>query len=88
MRFLCPWDSLGKNTKSGLPCPSPGNLPDPGIEPASLTSPALAGRFFTTSITCIKDSERRAGGRGLFVTVAETGHGILAVLRKNGEDKR
>ena len=36
---------------SGLPCPPPGDLPDPGIEPASLTSPALAGRFFTTSIT-------------------------------------
>ena len=30
---------------SGLPFSSPGNLPDPGIEP---TSPALAGRFFTT----------------------------------------
>ena len=37
---------------SGLPCPSPGeNLPNPGMEPASLTSPALAGRFFTTSAT-------------------------------------
>ena len=33
---------------SGLPCPSPGDLPDPGIEPAS---PALAGGFFTTSTT-------------------------------------
>ena len=33
----------------GLPCPPPGDLPDPGIEPASLISPALAGRFFTTS---------------------------------------
>ena len=33
---------------SGLPCPPPGDLPDPGIEPASLTSPALAGGFFTT----------------------------------------
>ena len=31
---------------SGLPCPSPGNLPDPGIKPAFLMSPALAGRFF------------------------------------------
>ena len=30
---------------SGLPCPTPGDLPDPGIEPASLTSPALAGSF-------------------------------------------
>ena len=36
---------------SGLPCPSPGDLPDPGVEPASLTSPALASGFFTTSIT-------------------------------------
>ena len=27
---------------SGLPFPPPGNLPDPGIEPGSLTSPALA----------------------------------------------
>ena len=33
----------------GLPCPPPGDLPDPGIKPSSLTSPALAGRFFTTS---------------------------------------
>ena len=28
---------------SGLPCPPPGDLPKPGIKPASLTSPALAG---------------------------------------------
>ena len=33
---------------SGFPCPPPGDLPDPGIEPASLRSPALTGRFFTT----------------------------------------
>ena len=32
---------------SGLPCPPPGDLPDPGIEPASPVSPALASRFFT-----------------------------------------
>ena len=31
-----------------LPFPSPGDLPDPGIEPSSPESPALAGRFFTT----------------------------------------
>jgi len=37
---------------SGLPYPSPGDLPEPGIEPTFLTSPALAGRFFTTSSTC------------------------------------
>ena len=33
---------------SGLPFPSSGDLPDPGIKPASLESPALAGGFFTT----------------------------------------
>ena len=36
---------------SGLPCPLLGDLPDPGIELVSLTSPALAGEFFTTSAT-------------------------------------
>ena len=36
---------------SGLLCPSPGDLPDPGNEPASLTSLALTGGFFTTSAT-------------------------------------
>ena len=36
---------------SGLPCPPPGHLPDPGIEPVSLQSPTLASGFFTTSAT-------------------------------------
>ena len=31
-----------------LPCPPSGDLLDPGIEPTSLTSPAMAGGFFTT----------------------------------------
>ena len=35
----------------GLPFPSPGDLPNPGIEPPSLPSPALASGFFTTSAT-------------------------------------
>ena len=34
---------------SGLPCPPPGGLPDPGIEPGSLPSLALADGFFPTS---------------------------------------
>ena len=34
-----------------LPFPSPGDLLAPGIKPASLMSPELAGRFFTTSAT-------------------------------------
>ena len=33
---------------SGLPFPSPGDLPDPWIKPTSLASPALAGRFSTS----------------------------------------
>jgi len=33
---------------SGLLCPPPGDLPDPGIKPMSPASPALAGGFFTT----------------------------------------
>ena len=31
-----------------MPFPTPGDLPDPGIEPTSLVPPALASRFFTT----------------------------------------
>ena len=33
---------------SELACPPSGDLPDPGIKPTSLMSPALAGGFFTT----------------------------------------
>ena len=36
---------------SGLPCPPPWDLPNSGTEPASLVSPALAGRFLTASAT-------------------------------------
>ena len=50
-----PWGSSvnGESPEywSGLPCPSPGTLPDPGIESVSLTSPVLASGFFTTSAT-------------------------------------
>ena len=36
---------------SGLPRPPPGDLPDPGMEPTSLRSPASAGSFLSTSTT-------------------------------------
>ena len=45
----CPWNFPGKSNGSGLPFPPTGDLPDPGIKPTSLGSPALAGRFFTTA---------------------------------------
>ena len=48
-RLLCPWGFSRQEYWSVLPSPSPGDLPEPGIEPESLTSPALASGFFTTS---------------------------------------
>ena len=36
---------------SGLPCPLPGDLPNPGFEPTSLKSPALAGGVFIARTT-------------------------------------
>ena len=35
---------------SGFPFPPPGDLPDPGIKPASPVSPAVAGGFLTTEL--------------------------------------
>ena len=56
MRLVCPWDSPGKNT--GVGCH--------GTEPASLMSPALAARFFTTSVSWearlpMQETKRDAG---------------------------
>ena len=55
--FATPWTiacqaplSMGRSKQeywSGLPFPPPGNLPNTGVKPASLVSPALASRFFT-----------------------------------------
>ena len=66
--FVNPWTaacqgplSMGFSRQeywSGLPCPHPRDLPDPGIEPVSLTSPALAGRLFTTSATSEASASR------------------------------
>ena len=46
---------------SGLPLPPPGDLPNPGIEPTSSVSLALAGGFFTTapSVLCHSSQENR-----------------------------
>ena len=42
-----------ENFWNGLPFPSPGDLPNPGIKSVSHMSSTLAGRFFTTSATCL-----------------------------------
>ena len=59
--FATPWTvacqaplSMGlprEKYRGGLPLPSPGDLPNPGIEPASPASPASAGGVFTTGVT-------------------------------------
>ena len=56
--FVTPWTvscqaslSMGFSRQEywgGLPFPSPGDLPNPGIKPGSPGSPALVGRIFTT----------------------------------------
>ena len=54
--------SMGFSRKeywSGLPFLPPGDLPDSGIEPVSLTSPGLTGGFFTTSATKIYSQSPR-----------------------------
>ena len=51
-----------------MPCPSLGDLPYPGIEPASRTSPLLAGRFFTTSATWDVPSVQSLSCVRLFLT--------------------
>ena len=64
VRFLLTWWTVAHQAPlskqeywSGLPCPPPGDLPNPGIESMSLMSPALAGGFLTTSATWERESE-------------------------------
>ena len=45
--LLCPWGFCRREYWTGLPFPSPRDLPDPGMEPVFPASPALAGRFFS-----------------------------------------
>ena len=48
-------ETLQASILSGLPCPPPGDLPNPGIKPTAPMSPALASRFFTSMATyCLK----------------------------------
>ena len=50
-RLLCPLDNPGKNTGVSCHALPQGDLPNPGIKPMSLISPALANLFFTTRAT-------------------------------------
>ena len=72
--FVAPWTvslqaplSIGFSKEEywgGLPFPSPGELSNPGIEPGSLVSPALAAGCFTTALPwkptfCFKEDSKR-----------------------------
>ena len=57
---LCTWGFSRQKYWSGLPCPPPGDLSDLGIELATLMSPVLAAKFFTTSTT--SEAPRRISG--------------------------
>ena len=50
-RLVCPVGLSKQEYWSRLPCPPPGDLPDPGIKPTHLISPALEGGFFSTRAT-------------------------------------
>ena len=46
-RLFCPWGFSRQESRCGLPFPTPGDLPDPGMEPVF---PAWAGGFFTAGL--------------------------------------
>ena len=74
---------------SALSFPSPGGLPNPGIEPASLASPALVGGFFTTNTTwegpCLyyPHTNKEWGGDGAGMWVRVTAEVGTAKIRLN-----
>ena len=64
--------------RTGLPCPAPGDVSDPGIEPASPTSPALAGGFFTATATW---ESLLAAPPKFFLSVLSAGRSLCSLLR-------
>ena len=66
---------------------SSGDLPDPGIEPTSLVSPALAGGFFTTSGT-LETSCNQSWENWICWQVTEPAHSNQELGTKEGRNKR
>ena len=62
---------------NGLPCPPPGDLSDPGINPVSLMSLALADGFFTTRTTWESHGPQGPGKGGFFVCLCMGSHKIM-----------
>ena len=69
--------------RSGLLCPSSENLPNPGIEPVSLMSSALAAGFFTTSATGKLLCPWNSPGKNTGVGSHSLLHGIFLTLGLN-----
>ena len=72
---------------SGLPCSPPGGLPDPGIEPISLKSPALAGEFFSTSATwelVLSEGQPPSPGNPLLFLAPTQRHGLTVSASTGG----
>ena len=95
--FVTPWTvscqaplSMGSSRQeywSGLPCPPPRDLPDPGIEPVSHVS-CIAGGFFTTSATqeaLSSQGSHLSGHRAAPHPEASEYKGISAVPGSQGE---
>ena len=92
--FATPWTvshqvplSMGFSRQeywSGLPLPTPGDLPDPGIKPTSLVSPALAGSVFAISATwedsqIYRREENTGGKRKLPLDAAKMMQGTVPI---------
>ena len=66
---------------SGLPCPPPGDLPVPGMEPASPASLALTGGFFTT-VPPGKPIWRLVNSNSLLIFFYDTTYYLRKCMRK------
>ena len=95
--FATPWTvahqaplSMGFSRQeywSGLPCPLPEDLPNPGIKPTSLMSPAMVGRFFTTSATWSTKSRDGVDSREEGTKTCEEKHLLHWVLNSEHQDE-
>ena len=84
-RLLCTWEFSRQDHWSGLPCPSPGDLPNPGIEPRSLTLQVDSlptkppGKLKNTGVGSLSPLQ------GIFLT-QELNQGLLKTIKIPRED--
>ena len=84
IRLLCPWDPPGKNAGVGYHSLLQGVLPTQGFNPCLLMSPALAGRFFTSS--AIWEAHRKLQVKGIswYVKKIALDTDIVQILQQLG----